>query len=498
MVPTRSGRPRVRSVRHSSAVEPLTAELGLWHPTGVPSGILSLGDSSEPDPGLVPADLVVIRLFEADSAALEPLIETGTACLGADGVMWVLADRRARRAISSALTRAGFVVDAVLTIPAWPRTAHFIPVATGPLRDGGPRIAGLHPILARALAASARRRGLRALLLRLAPGCGLLASRAGALPPLAWLGELDGRAPCLATVSRSLRPDAPTATVLRYPMGDARPDLVVKVALSDGGRARVDRERAALTSLRPAAAAAGVEVPAVRIAGSSALLETSVIAGRPAATFLRHRARRYLEPLSSALTEWLTEWHRATATPLPATLALLDQLALDAARRVASTATGLDHYVRQLETLAHRLVGGPIVTVATHNDLTMVNVLDRGDGRLGVIDWEEAEPRGLPLTDLWYALADAVARAHRISHAESVEALALGRVPAPRALIEAPAALASRCALSGNQARLAFHACWLRHAANELDRGDGDGPFLAVVRAVARHPGLSPSSSDTP
>ena len=36
---------------------------------------------------------------------------------------------------------------------------------------------------------------------------------------------------------------------------------------------------------------------------------------------------------------------------------------------------------------------------------------------------------------------------------------------------------------------LSFHACWLHHAANELTRGDEDGPFVAIVRLFADDPG---------
>jgi hypothetical protein len=102
----------------------------------------------------------------------------------------------------------------------------------------------------------------------------------------------------------------------------------------------------------------------------------------------------------------------------------------------------------------------------------------------GIIDWEAATAAGLPLVDLWYALADGVARAGRVTHASAVAALATDRAPAPPVLAMLPAQHAAALRLSVEEGTLAFHACWLGHADTELRRGD-EGPFSGVVRAVA-------------
>jgi hypothetical protein len=39
--------------------------------------------------------------------------------------------------------------------------------------------------------------------------------------------------------------------------------------------------------------------------------------------------------------------------------------------------------------------------------------------------------------------------------------------------------------LTPDQQLLGFHACWLHHASNELDRGTAGGPVTAVVRALS-------------
>ena len=52
-------------------------------------------------------------------------------------------------------------------------------------------------------------------------------------------------------------------------------------------------------------------------------------------------------------------------------------------------------------------------------------------------------------------------------------------------VVDAPARLRATLGLSDEEACIAFHACWVHHAANEVDRQIVDGPFLAVVRAIA-------------
>jgi hypothetical protein len=114
----------------------------------------------------------------------------------------------------------------------------------------------------------------------------------------------------------------------------------------------------------------------------------------------------------------------------------------------------------------------------------MSNILVAGPAP-GILDWESATATGLPLVDLWYALADGVARAGRVTHASAVEALATRTAPAPTALARIPAEHAAALRLSIDETILAFHVCWLGHADDELRRGAKDRQFCGVVRAVA-------------
>ena len=143
-----------------------------------------------------------------------------------------------------------------------------------------------------------------------------------------------------------------------------------------------------------------------------------------------------------------------------------------------------------MQALAGRLEGAPLVTVAAHRDLTMSNVLVGPDG-LGVVDWEAAGAGDLPLLDLWYALADGVARAHGVPHGSAVERLRAGAAALPAGVAGLPAAHAAALGLSPDQALLGFHACWLGHADDELRRG-APGQFVGVVGMIAARDGGRP------
>jgi hypothetical protein len=195
------------------------------------------------------------------------------------------------------------------------------------------------------------------------------------------------------------------------------------------------------------------------------------------------RDARQLARLAMAVADWLRAWCRATASSTVATSAVLDELLLAPLEQVTSAVSPPPAYRDALHRLAGRLEGHELVLTAVHNDLTMANVLDAGD-RIGVVDWEEAAAAGLPLGDLWYSLADALARARGLTHAEAVEALVRSAPETPAVLAGAPATLSAELALSDDESLLGFHACWLAHAGDELRRGQSDGPFLAVVRQV--------------
>jgi hypothetical protein len=464
------------------------AELDMWHPTGAPRRRLALGHwagaGDRGDNG--PIDLVIVAPSpgEASRDWLERAIALSARRLSGDGLLWIVVPRRWRATAERALRRCDLaLLDAVLAIPRWPRSAHLVPLVPAALRDAGPRHLGLQRPTSWILGGLLGVGAVRRLAPRLAPSCALVAARDPALPIFRWLGDLDGADVATATVSSGPRRDARVAVVLRFRPGRRAPDLVVKAGLDEAGVERVQAERAALERLAATAADAGAAVPVPRPFSCVWMLTTEPLAGRSAAAILA-RAPRRLVPIARTVADWLLRWNAATASRAPATVELLEALVVGPVGRLVADGAASEPYARALAMLAARLQGRGLVLVAVHSDLTMANVLAARPAP-AILDWESATAAGLPLADLWYALADGVARAGRVTHASAVEALVTGSAPAPAPLARIPAQHATALRLSVDETILAFHACWLGHADNELRRGLEDRPFAAVVRAIA-------------
>jgi aminoglycoside phosphotransferase (APT) family kinase protein len=104
-----------------------------------------------------------------------------------------------------------------------------------------------------------------------------------------------------------------------------------------------------------------------------------------------------------------------------------------------------------------------------HGDLSHPNLIRLSDGRLGVVDWELAEPRGLPLHDLLVFLAYALSAT---THARTTDE----HLAAFRGFFTADwprLAVASYSAALGLERELLpalFVACWARYTAALLAR----------------------------
>jgi hypothetical protein len=463
------------------------AVVDMWHPTGAPQGRLALGELAGPgsgeDDGPIELAIIAPSAAEASREWVTQAIAVSASRLGRHGIAWIVVPRRSRVAAERALRRFDLtLLDAVLAIPRWPRSTDLVPLAPAALRYAATRNLGLSSATSEILAGLVSRTMSKRLVRRLAPSCALVAARAPMLPILGWLGDLDGSDVATATVSSGDRRDARVAIVLRFPPQRRAPDLFVKAALDDAGVARLQAERAALRRLAPTAAGAGAAVPIAKPCSRPWLLATEPIAGSSAAALLT-RAPRRLPPLARTVSAWLLRWNRATAWRTTAAAELLERRVLGPVSRLLADGTASEPYARALAMLAARQQEHGLLVVASHGDLTMANVLLARSSPV-ILDWESATADGLPLTDLWYAIADGVARAARVTHASAVQALVTGSAPALPALALMPAHHAAALRLSADETILAFHACWLAHADNELRRGSEHRPFTATVRAI--------------
>lgn len=212
---------------------------------------------------------------------------------------------------------------------------------------------------------------------------------------------LPGESPCLLLTGgdRSIN----KVVALPFAPGERRPAVVIKFArLSEAGRA-LDREAAALEAVELSQPGLG-GVPRLlargRRAGGRAVAE-SAIYGRP---LIGELSSRSFPELAGRVTDWLVE----LAAGGPAAAAdwkerLVGEPLEEFERNFGAVAA--PGTVTAARALLDRLDGLP--QACEHRDCSPWNVILGETGAPALLDWESAEPRGLPGLDLAYFLANA-------------------------------------------------------------------------------------------
>jgi hypothetical protein len=412
------------------------APIELVHPDGAPRGTAVIG-GGVPE-WLIPADApadgdadVVLASAETAAYALERLSDTGIViALGSSpGIAAALAERGLAQAESLAAQRRG---DSV---------AIFVGGSSSILQ----RVASsLHPVRSVADATVFWRNAETRL--------------AGWLPG----------AEALVQVRTSWRGSDETAIVSRAG-DDGRPTVYAKVGLGEATADVGAREVSALRALRGAAEAAGARVPEpvglVHASGRPAAV-LSPLDGEPVA----RASRSVIESVRDEAVAWLLRFTQQTEAQAPAH-PVIEAAVLRPASVVVQALDGGTAYMECLRGLAAGVGGGPIRLAAAHGDLTLWNVL--AGKPLGILDWAGASESALPLVDLPYLIVDATFwRSRRRDRLDAFRRC----FPDNRMTVEAD--------IPEPVLELAFHSCWLGHAANEHQRGIR-GPFTEIVETIA-------------
>lgn len=118
-----------------------------------------------------------------------------------------------------------------------------------------------------------------------------------------------------------------------------------------------------------------------------------------------------LEPLVAAAASFISDLHAASRAETDIDEEFWVRRMAPAVGRVGRVAARLGHgkaFARLSRYFYESLLGRTIPLVVAHGNYSIQNVLFESDGRLcGVIDWDLAEVRGLPLLDLYYLLSSA-------------------------------------------------------------------------------------------
>jgi hypothetical protein len=190
---------------------------------------------------------------------------------------------------------------------------------------------------------------------------------------------------------------------LLFDDAETRPRLAIKIARTQAAAAALRREAAALPAVAAQAGALS-GVPRLIFFQDQpgwCLLGESAINGRP--LYARLRSETYRE-LTLKTVDWLIALagHRAPCPPAQWWDRLVEP-------RLSEFCTSLGDVVDHDMLAATRagLAGlGALPLVPEQRDLWSGNVLIDDDGQVGILDWEDAEPCGLPALDLFYLLAD--------------------------------------------------------------------------------------------
>jgi hypothetical protein len=461
----------------------LFALLGLLHPKG--AGIFERGD--EHGTQGEPAPLVLLDVGGAKRIAAKELIrmlDTALDELEPGGLLAVVAPRLRRSRVAAQLRVRGLEVTAVairgsqageqLASVDWRAVSFALSLSAG--RNRRHRFVASIPRVARSR--------LRFLLPRVA-----LLGYAPDAPPAQWLYRMEPSAEPSGPVVATLSPERDRAYLFRFSATDHAPTGVAKVGLTKEGAEVLTREAASLRTFASGAREAGAEVADLidftRIGARPVILE-SFVDGRHLARVLASEPMR-ADELLEQLSHWLARWGALTASMRLASPAFVAAALLDPAEALAADLPNDFFEIIRVE--AARLNGTVVLNTAAHNDLTMWNVLVGKRGRVAVLDWEEATDATLPLTDLFYALADGVAAATGYSD----------RLGAFRACFRKDGAFALRAQyflginlealeLGDDAIASAFISCWLRHAHNDSRRSVGTEGFLSLLRDVAAAP----------
>jgi hypothetical protein len=485
-----SGDDRSERRKHLSPLE-------LFHPDGVVEGVAVGGEAApvsiEPQVGATHGELDLVFLAPSASqggeAWLEGMLDAFLPRLSRDGVLYLLVPRAGRHAARRRLRSRGLELGPVVAhVPSATSSRYLVPLDRSRAAAAFSRVVAVWPRRRRLLAFLARLPGATAALEGLSPAVALVARKPGARPLFLWASastQVEGppRVEVLVTSGR-----AENDRVVLVLAGSRRGSDSVVAKIRAAGASGLEREAAALGGIGATARAAGAAVPVaigLRVLGRRRILLETALPGKSAAALLASRPGALTRVLCQ-LCDWLDDWHRATlATPTDG-LQELEQRIIGPAESLAPLLEDGGRYVSWLRERCAAVGSGAVPLVATHNDLTMFNVLVTRDG-IGVVDWEEANGRGLALTDFFYAAADAAAAATR--YLDRLEAFDACFSPSGRhfeTIAQMQSRLATAARMTPQLTELAFHACWLGHAVNEQrsDRPQAR-PFISIVQRLA-------------
>lgn len=179
----------------------------------------------------------------------------------------------------------------------------------------------------------------------------------------------------------------------------------------------------------------------------------------------------------SSVVDWLVGVHEATAVSNAAVPDWFERMVQRPVRffqQMVPLNEEEIHLIRRTQELLSSLRSANLSLGFEHGDLSHPNVMRLRAGGPGVVDWEQADPHGLPICDLFFFLAYAAFALHRSrekeNHLATIQEAFFHQDSWARSYIEE---YAERFQLSGSMLASLFVLCWFRYLVAQLTRLSG-------------------------
>ena len=258
--------------------------------------------------------------------------------------------------------------------------------------------------------------------------------------------------------------------------GSRTPDYVVKITRDPGLNPRLENERRALELIRDAAFTAASTLPRPVFFGYEhglAVLGETAVDGVP---FLERTEATPDCPLAGAAIAWLAELGIATARPpaggAAAVAGRLEALFEQFHRLYPLSRAHESFLAAQIESLAGSETGFPVVF--QHGDPGPWNLLVTTSGEPAFLDWEAAEPEGMPLCDLFHFVRSYGIRVSRRAGTNdpmrSFDEQLLADSALGRLLVRTTSRFCAEAGLATELVAPLFYVCWIQRALKEVTR----------------------------
>jgi aminoglycoside phosphotransferase (APT) family kinase protein len=264
------------------------------------------------------------------------------------------------------------------------------------------------------------------------------------------------------------------AVSLLLPRGSIEPTLVAKRPRLVDDLEGIAREASVIGVVEASSGTAGT-IPRVVAFEPSApqpvLVETALAGETITPAMLRGSPSTYVE----AIVSWLARLPTAPAESDPSWYERLVERPLELFAEAFPAESEESRLVDRTLSLVEPARNTAFPLVVEHGDLSHPNLIRLRDGRVGVLDWELGEERGLPLHDLCFFLAY-VAFATRQARETTELVAAFDEAFIGPDAWAAPTlrAYADRLGIQANVLVPLFVCCWARYTSGLVARAEGE------------------------